>query len=62
VQFGGQLTAGGRGRGGGDITKNDLKEIVCKVVTWGRGSQGKIKWRAFVNTGMNLATPNFKLV
>jgi hypothetical protein len=42
---------------GGTITKLDLREIGICGTKWIRLAQDRVRWRAFVNTVMNLQIP-----
>jgi hypothetical protein len=43
-------------------SKINLRETYCEVVDWVRVTQGKVQWRAFVNTGMHLRLPYEQLI
>jgi hypothetical protein len=53
----GERSLGRPGRRGEDNIKMDLKEIGIDGANWFRLPQGRIQWRAFVNTVMNLRVP-----
>jgi hypothetical protein len=40
-----------------DNIKLDLREIGIDVANWIRLAQGRVQWRAFVNTVTNLRVP-----
>jgi hypothetical protein len=40
-----------------DDIKLDLREIGINGANWIRQTQGRVQWRAFVNTAMNLPVP-----
>jgi hypothetical protein len=44
-------------RRGEDNIKMDLREIGIDGANWIRLAQGRVQWRAFVNTAMNLRVP-----
>jgi hypothetical protein len=40
-----------------DIIKMDLREIRIDGANWNQLAQDKVRWRAFVNTAMNIRVP-----